>query len=58
MGFRFLVASPPVEDLLLCAKELFVAAMDGKGPSRVDGPGQVKQSGSKVEFGPFRSASR
>jgi hypothetical protein len=27
--FRFLVALPPAPDLLLCAKDLFVAAMVG-----------------------------
>ena len=30
-GFCFLVASPPVRDLLLCAKHLFVAAMVASG---------------------------
>ena len=38
------------------AKDLFIAAMDGKRPRPLKRPGQVKQSGSKVQFGPSRSA--
>ena len=37
------------------AKDLFIAAMDGKRPRPLKRPGQVKQSGSKVQFGPSRS---
>jgi hypothetical protein len=33
-------------DLFICAKDLFVAAIDGKRPQPFDGPGQVKQSGN------------
>jgi hypothetical protein len=32
--FRFLVALPPAPDLLLCAKDLFVAAMVAIAPCR------------------------
>jgi len=31
-GFRFLVAPPRVQDLFICAKDLFIAAMDVKRP--------------------------
>jgi len=31
-GFRFFVAPPRVQDLFICAKDLFVAAMDAKRP--------------------------
>src|SRR6516164_2291758 len=42
---HFFVALPSHRDLSLCAKDLFVAAMDAKRPQPFDGPGQVKQSG-------------
>jgi hypothetical protein len=37
-----LVALAPAPDLLFRAKDLFVAAMNGKRPQPFDGPGQVK----------------
>src|SRR5262245_50554005 len=58
--FRFLVAPPSSGELLICAKDLFVEAMDRKGPSHTGvraRPGQVKQSGTTSEFGPIRSAA-
>src|SRR6516164_3682877 len=42
---HFFVALPSHRDLSLCAKDLFVAAMDAKRPQPFDGPGQVKQRG-------------
>src|SRR5262249_54713555 len=51
-SFGLLVAWPAPGDLFISAKDLFIAAMDAKRSQPFDGPGQVKQSGSKVEFGP------
>ena len=55
------MASSPSGDLLISAKDLLVAAVDGKGPDHTGiraRPGQVKQSGSTLIFGPSYSASR
>src|SRR5262249_33327047 len=55
-----LVALPTSRDLFICAKDLFVEAMDRKGPSHTGiraRPGQVKQSGTTSKFGPIRSAA-
>src|SRR5262249_57451783 len=55
--FRFLVASPPVRDLLLCAKDLFVAAKHRGnfallGGSRIsDGAAEPKLMGHNDERG-------
>jgi hypothetical protein len=49
---------PTSGDLFICAKHLFVAAKEETPATRgyVAGRGKLKQSGSKVEFGPIRSA--
>ena len=43
-------------DLFICAKNLFVEAMDAKKPRPFDGPGQVKAERVSDQFGPSRSA--
>src|SRR5262249_28905013 len=53
-----LVALASVRDLLFCAKDLFVAANDGKGPDHTGiraRPGQVNRAGLSDLFGPSRS---
>jgi hypothetical protein len=42
-----LVAQDPVRDLFIYAKDLFIAAIDGKGPSRVDGRGKLSRAGQR-----------
>jgi len=53
---RSVVALAPVRDLLLCAKHLFVAAMNGKKAPAIDGRGKLAER-IEVEFGPFRPAA-
>jgi len=42
--------------LFICAKDLFVAAMDGKGPSHLTGRGKLSRAGLSDQFGPPHSA--
>src|SRR5262245_8387805 len=54
-----LVALIPSSDLSVRAKDLFIAAMDGKSPDHTGiraGRGKLKQSRLRVEFGLSRSA--
>src|SRR5215831_8573178 len=39
-----LVAWPTSGDLFICAKDLFIAAMDGKSPSRLTGRGKLSRA--------------
>src|SRR5262249_35611564 len=54
---RSFVAVPRSPDLLLCAKDLFIAAMDGKSPDhtgiRAAGRGKLKQSRLRGRVRPF-----
>jgi len=45
-GFRFLVAPPRVQDLFICAKDLFIAAIKRKKPQPFTARASW-QSGSK-----------
>src|SRR5262245_42015712 len=45
------------QGLFTCAKDLFIAAMNGKRPQPSERPGQVSKSGVRSLFGPARSAS-
>ena len=53
---RMTIAVPRSQDLLLCAKDLFVAAMDGKGPSHLTGRGKLSRAELSDQFGPSHSA--
>jgi hypothetical protein len=50
--FRFLVALPTSGDLFICAKDLFIAAIDGKRPQPLTA-GASWQSGTKRRVQPF-----
>ena len=44
-----------MQDLFICAKDLFIAAINGKAPA-IHGQGKLAER-IEVEFGPFRPAA-